>query len=174
MSVRSSAEILGLPTRLPDRERQYEWNPARCQRMIVSGRRIAMAPRMEGNQQQSQTNRKRSILLSCGRFDTCRRSTLSCWRRTRISASSFALDLKSEATMWRISWSNSIIRWQDYRVAALRLAESNFRHTHAAGASMARGEMVGFDGRRCGVTNSAALIGGSKKSPAQRGLRLSE
>ncbi len=31
--------------------------------------------------------------------------------------------------MWRISWSNSIIRWQDYRVAALRLAESNFRHT---------------------------------------------
>jgi hypothetical protein len=33
--------------------------------------------------------------------------------------------------MWRISWSNSIIRWQDYRVAALRLAESNFRHTQA-------------------------------------------
>jgi hypothetical protein len=31
--------------------------------------------------------------------------------------------------MWRISWSNSIIRWQDYRVAALRPAESNFRHT---------------------------------------------
>src|SRR5260370_4666444 len=31
--------------------------------------------------------------------------------------------------MWRISWSNSIIRWQDYRVAALRLDESNFRHT---------------------------------------------
>ena len=34
--------------------------------------------------------------------------------------------------MWRISWSNSIIRWQDYRVAALRLAESNFRHTQAS------------------------------------------
>jgi hypothetical protein len=33
--------------------------------------------------------------------------------------------------MWRISWSNSIIRWQDYRVAALRLAESNFRHTQS-------------------------------------------
>jgi hypothetical protein len=29
-----------------------------------------MAPRMEGNQQQSQTNRKRSVLLNCGRFDT--------------------------------------------------------------------------------------------------------
>jgi len=42
-------------------------------------------------------------LLSFGRFDTCRRSTLSCWRRTRISASSLALDLKSKAKMWRIS-----------------------------------------------------------------------
>ena len=31
--------------------------------------------------------------------------------------------------MWRISRSNSIIRWQDYRVPASRLAESNFRHT---------------------------------------------
>jgi hypothetical protein len=31
--------------------------------------------------------------------------------------------------MWRISRSNSIIRWQDYRVSASRLAESNFRYT---------------------------------------------
>ena len=31
--------------------------------------------------------------------------------------------------MWRISWSNSIIKWQDYRVAASGLAESNFRYT---------------------------------------------
>src|SRR6266478_8816083 len=56
------------------------------------------------------------------RFDTCR-------RRTRISATSFALGLKSEAMMWRISRSNSIIKWQGYRVSASRLAESNFRHT---------------------------------------------
>src|SRR6266566_9076721 len=133
MSLRSSAEILGLPTRLPERERQYEWNPARCQRMIVSGRRIAMAPRMEGNQQQSQTNRKRSVLLSCGRFYTCRRSTLSCWRRTSISATSFVLGLKSEAMMWRISRSNSIIKWQGYRVSAWRLAESYFRYTQGRG-----------------------------------------
>jgi penicillin-insensitive murein DD-endopeptidase len=32
--------------------------------------------------------------------------------------------------MWRISRSDSIIRWQDYRVSASRLAESNFRYTH--------------------------------------------
>jgi hypothetical protein len=50
MSLRSSAEILGLPAGLRDRSRQYDWNPPRCQRMIVSGRRIAIAPRMEGNQ----------------------------------------------------------------------------------------------------------------------------
>jgi hypothetical protein len=31
--------------------------------------------------------------------------------------------------MWGISRSNSIIRWQDYRVSASRLAESNFRYT---------------------------------------------
>jgi hypothetical protein len=31
--------------------------------------------------------------------------------------------------MWRMSRSKSIIRWQDYRVSASRLAESNFRYT---------------------------------------------
>src|SRR6266478_2035338 len=132
MRLRSSAEILRLPTGLRDRSRQYDWNPARCQRMIVSGRRIAIARRTEGNQRQSQTNRKRSVLLSCGRFDTCRRSTLSCWRRIRISATSFVLGLKSEAMIWRISRSNSIIKWQGYRVSASRLAESNFRYTQGA------------------------------------------
>src|SRR6266481_6283403 len=129
MRLRSSAEILGLPTGLRDRSRQYDWNPARCQRMIVSGRIIAIDLRTEGNQRESQTNRKRSVLLSCGRFDTCRRSTLSCWRRIRISATSFVLGLKSEAMIWRMSRRNSIIKWQGYRVSAWRLAESYFRYT---------------------------------------------
>jgi hypothetical protein len=31
--------------------------------------------------------------------------------------------------MWWISRSNSIIKWQGYRVSASRLAESNFRYT---------------------------------------------
>src|SRR5437667_695562 len=66
---------------------------------------------------------------SCGRFDTCRRSTLSCWRRIRISATSFVLGLKSEAMIWRMSRRNSIIKWQRYRVSAWRLAESYFRYT---------------------------------------------
>jgi len=33
-----------------DRQRQYARNPARCQRLIVSGLTIAIAPRAEGNQ----------------------------------------------------------------------------------------------------------------------------
>src|SRR5262245_37311821 len=58
-----------------------------------------------------------------------RRSTLSCWRRIRISARSFVLGLKNETMIWRISRRNSIIEWQGYRVSASRLAESNFRYT---------------------------------------------
>src|SRR5262245_14104438 len=33
---------------------------------------------------------------------------------------------------WRISRSNSTIKWQGYRVSASRLAESNFRYTQAS------------------------------------------
>ena len=50
ISVRSSAEIFGLPTWLHDRQLQCARNPARCQRMIVSGLITAIAPRTEGNQ----------------------------------------------------------------------------------------------------------------------------
>jgi hypothetical protein len=50
MSVRSSAETFGLPTRLRDRQHQYVRNPARCQRMMVSGLTIATTSRTDGNQ----------------------------------------------------------------------------------------------------------------------------
>jgi hypothetical protein len=50
MSVCNSAETFGLPTRLRDRQRQYARNPARCQRMMVSGLTIATASRTDGNQ----------------------------------------------------------------------------------------------------------------------------
>src|SRR5947209_6456800 len=74
----------------------------------------------------SQTNRKRSILLRYGRFDARRRSTLICCRRTRISASSFALDLKSEARAPRISLNRSVIRSRAYPVFPLRLCRIQF------------------------------------------------
>src|SRR5262245_55120207 len=40
--------------------------------------------------------------------------------------------------MWRISRSDSIIIWQDYRVSTSRLAESNFRHTQGGGKPLGR------------------------------------
>jgi hypothetical protein len=85
----------------------------------------------DGREPTIEPNKQKAIGIAefCGRFDTCRRSTLSCWRRTRISATSFVLGLKNEAMIWRISRRNSIIKWQGYRVSASRLAESNFRYT---------------------------------------------
>ena len=83
----------------------------------------------DGREPTIEPNKQKSIvLLSCGRLDTCRRSTMSCWRRIRISVTSFVLGLKSEAMIRRISQSNSIIKWQGYRVSASRLAKSNFRY----------------------------------------------
>ena len=133
ISVRSSAEIFGLPTWLRDLKRQYARNPARCQRMIVSGLTIAIAPRTEGNQRESQTNRKRSVLLRCGRLGVRRRSTLICCRRTRFSASSVALALKREARIPRISLNRSVIRMRAYAVRLLRLRRIEFSiHTGIA------------------------------------------
>jgi hypothetical protein len=48
-----------------------------------------------------------------------RRSTLICCRRIRFSASSFALDLKSEARTPRISLNRSFIRSRTYPVCSL-------------------------------------------------------
>src|SRR5262249_39203894 len=87
----------------------------------------------DGREPTIEPNKQKAIgVVSCGRLDTCRRSTLSCWRRIRISATSFVLGLKNEAMIWRISRSTSIIKWQGYRVSASRLAESNFRYTQGA------------------------------------------
>src|SRR6201998_3038166 len=132
MSVRSSAETFGLQTRLRDRQRQYARNPARCQRMTVSGRTIATTARRDRNQRQSQTNTKRSVLSRCGRFGVRRRSTLTCCRKTRFSASSVALALKREARIPRISLNRSVIRMRAYAVRLLRLRRIEFSvHTGA-------------------------------------------
>jgi hypothetical protein len=60
------------------------------------------------------------MLLRCGRFGACRRSTLTCCRSVKFSASNFALDLKHEAKIPRISWNRSFIRRQAYPVCSLR------------------------------------------------------
>jgi hypothetical protein len=56
----------------------------------------------------------------------------------RLSETNLALGLKNDAMLWRISRSNSIIRWKGYRVSASRLAESNFRYAQASDSGRIR------------------------------------
>ena len=81
---------------------------------------------------------------------------MSCWRRIRISATSFVLGLKSEAMIWRISRSNSIIKWQGYRVSASRLAESNFRYAQGDLSLNGRCSALGSMLRTAGTTAGGA------------------
>src|SRR5712664_4375456 len=55
-----------------------------------------------------------------------RRSTLTCCRRTRFSASSVALAFKLEARIPRISLNRSVIRMRAYAVRLLRLRRIEF------------------------------------------------
>jgi hypothetical protein len=82
-----------------------------------------------------QTNRKRSVLLRSGRFGVRRRSTLTCCRRTRFSASSVALALKREARIPRSSLNRLVIRMPAYAVRLLRLRRIEFS-VHADGVEL--------------------------------------
>ena len=70
-------------------------NPARCHRTTVSGLTTASADRTSGNSRESPTSVNRSSALKLSRFGAVRRRTRICWRRTRFSASSVALDRNS-------------------------------------------------------------------------------
>jgi hypothetical protein len=66
-------------------------------------------------------NKQKTIgIVELRSFLCRRRSTLICCRRTRISASSFALDLKSEARTPRISMGRSVMRPRAYPVCSPR------------------------------------------------------
>jgi hypothetical protein len=75
------------------------FSPMVCERhggaVPVSGLGIFKAPSTPGAKRYSPANTKRSMLLKATRFGALRRSTLSWCRRTRISASSRALDRNS-------------------------------------------------------------------------------
>jgi hypothetical protein len=55
--------------------------------------------------------------------------------------------LKSKARTLRISWSGPIIEWQDYRVFASRLAESNFRYTQVVALASAVATLIAVNYR---------------------------
>ena len=92
ISRRISSGTLGLPPRRLDFQRQNDRNPARCQRTMVSGRTTANASTMPGAKRYSPTKTNRSKVRKTDLFGDLRRSTLICCRRTRISASSRALE----------------------------------------------------------------------------------
>src|SRR6516225_11216847 len=129
----------------------------------------------DGREPTIEPNKQKSIvLLSCGRLDTCRRSTMSCWRRIRISVRRFVLGLKSEAMIWRISRSNSIIKWQGYRVSASRLAESKFSvHTGwprdvRTVISFRRGDQAVCKRSRSGTSQLPASLNGTDLGAVRR------
>lgn len=70
-----------------DPERQNRRNPIRCQRRMVSGWTIAMAPRQEGRSMAPMTNFTLSIGPSAGLL-TPRLRILSWWRSTAFSMTS--------------------------------------------------------------------------------------
>jgi hypothetical protein len=73
---RISSSTFGLPPRRLDFQRQNDRNPARCQRITVSGRTMASASTMPGMRRYNPTNTNRSILPNTSLFgDRGRRST---------------------------------------------------------------------------------------------------
>src|SRR5262245_52687089 len=76
-------------------------NPARCQRITVSGRMIVMALRTDGNQRYNWMKNRRSLLVNRTRPRTWRCSTMSCCLSAAFSASSQLLGLNNDAPRFK-------------------------------------------------------------------------
>ena len=147
MSLRSSAETFGLPTQLRDRQRQYDRNPARCQRMIVSGLTIAMAPR--GCRETSDTaKQQKSIGIvqlrslrrpSAKHVDLLAKNQQFCFQRcSRLEERSQDAENQFEQIRHRaVSLPRLILADMSNRIF---FVESNFRYTQVVRAVRRRGE----------------------------------
>ena len=112
MVARSPAPICSKPSAVPTNDRFRPDNRNRAK---------------DGGEPVIKPNKQKAIgIVEVGRFGARRRSTLICCRSTRISASSFALDLKSEAKTPKISLSSSVIRARAYPVRSLRIRRIKF------------------------------------------------
>jgi hypothetical protein len=103
-----------------DLQRQNDRKPARCRRISVSGWMIASASTILGTRRYSPTNTNRSTLLKTTRFGHLRRSTLTCCRRTRISASSRALERNKQASTDHSSVRTLTIGYEHHPIRAAR------------------------------------------------------
>ena len=109
---RISSGTVGRPPRGRDFQRQYDLNPARCQRTMVSGFTIANASRALGNNRYRPSNINRSIALKESFFGAVLRKTLICWRNVQISASSAARKRIRSTTIQPISLRRSLMAQQ--------------------------------------------------------------
>ena len=107
-----------------DFQRQYDRKPARCQRITVSGRMMASASRVFGNNPQIQPRTNRSLAENGNRPSLPRRSTMICCRSTRISASSAARDRNRSRTRPKIGLMRPNIQASVARFSAPRQPDS--------------------------------------------------
>jgi hypothetical protein len=127
ISWRISTVTAGRPQRCFDFQRQYDLNPARCQRITVSGRTIASAPYILGNSRQTPPNINLSIETNRGLLGLARRSTLICCLSTRISASSATCDRNRSLAIPKINRHKSSIGRQHRAILSQVPARLNLR-----------------------------------------------
>src|SRR5258707_1273918 len=126
-SWRISTVTAGRPQRRFDFHRQYDLNPARCQRITVSGRTIASASYILGNSRQTPPNINLSIETNRSLLGLARRSTLICCLSTRISASSATRDRNRSLAIPKINRQKSSIAYQHRAILAQLPARLNLR-----------------------------------------------
>src|ERR1700730_14259328 len=127
ISWRISTVTAGRPQRCFDFHRQYDLNPARCQRITVSGRTIASAPYTLGNSRQTPPNISLSIETNRSLLGLARRSTLICCLSTRISASSATRDRNRSLAIPKINRHKSSIGYQHRAILSQLPARLNLR-----------------------------------------------
>ena len=133
ISWRISTVTAGRPQRGFDFHRQYDLNPARCQRITVFGRTIASASYILGNSRQTPPNINRSIDTNRSLLGLARRSTLMCCLSTRISASSAARDRNRSPAIARINRHKSSIGNQHRAILSQLPARLNLRQGQVQG-----------------------------------------
>src|SRR5580693_972241 len=124
---RISTVTAGRPQRCFDFHRQYDLNPARCQRITVSGRTIASAPYILGNSRQTPPNINLSIETNRSLLGLARLSTLICCLSARISASSATCDRNRSLAIPKINRHKSSIGYQHRAILSQLPARLNLR-----------------------------------------------
>src|SRR5436190_23586758 len=120
INLRISSGTRGLPPRRLDFQRQNDRNPARCQRITVSGRTMVSASTMPGTRRYSPTNANRSKVPKTNLLGELRRSTLICCRRTRFSASSRARERNKPMSADHNRMKNSTMGHEHHPIRLIR------------------------------------------------------